>query len=416
MNEKQSFDVIVAGSGPAGIGAAIAAARAGASVLLIEQSGTVGGVSTGGLMSHWTGNVDSKLYREVLGRACEEEGRAFDERAYVIHTEYLELTYIKMLLEAGVEILLYSFVCDVVLSGSTVTGVVAQSKDGKRTFTAKTVIDCTGDGDIAQKSGAAFEVGRESDGKMQPATLMFSVAGVDISRAVFIDSFERSVMTEHGDLQTLAKKLLPHPAGHVLLYRATVPGVVVCNMTNCTDVDGTRAEDLTRATLVCRSQIPAIIEFLRKYVKGYENCYFLRSAAAVGVRETRRILGEHILTEQEVYEGKTFDDWVVKGAEFNFDVHNITGAGLDATGLQKDYRQREGGYTIPFRSLIPKGIDGLLVAGRCISGTHIAHSNYRAMPICLAMGEGAGTAAALAAIEGVNVRNVPTADIQKRLV
>lgn len=249
---------------------------------------------------------------------------------------------------------------------------------------------------------------------MQPVTIMFKVAGVDTDRAVFPGSFETTVETDKGELQALAKEKLPFPAGHVLLYRTTLPGVVTLNMTNAIGIDGTSADDLTRGEMICRSQMEAIVDFLREYAPGYENCYQIGSASLLGVRETRHFKGEYTLTREDVLSCARFDDWVVREARFNFDVHNLTGASLDKTGAQK-YFPRDNQYEIPYRCLIPQGIDNLLLAGRCISGTHMAHSNYRVMPMCVAMGEAAGYAAALAVRRNVSVRSVDAHDIQALL-
>ena len=264
-------------------------------------------------------------------------------------------------------------------------------------------------------AGAEYYLGREEDASMQPATLMFKVAGVDMERAVFPKSFETTVDTPKGELQALAKKLLPHPAGHVLLYKSPIPGTVTVNMTNVIRVDGTKAEDLTRAEIVCRKQIPQIVEFLREYVPGYENCYVISAASLIGVRETRHFKGLYTLTAEDILACRVFDDWIVKGAKFNFDVHNMTGASLDATGVQAKF-PRNNQYTIPYRCLIPEKIHGLLLAGRNISGTHMAHSNYRVMPMCVAMGEGAGVAAALAVKYEIDVRDVDVSEVQKHLL
>ncbi len=414
MEFKKTYDVIVAGSGPAGMGAAIAAARNGAKTLLVEWQGSVGGVSTVGLMSHFTGTVDSKLYWEVLKRA-DEKNLLPSKDITVIDPELLKITYFELLEEAGAEVLLYSFIHDVVMDGNKIVGIATLGKEGVEYYGAKVVIDCTGDGDVAYRTGARYIKGNEESGKMQPATLMFKIGGVDFSREVFPYSFETTVETPKGELQALAKKLLPYPAGHVLLYKSTLPGVVTCNMTNVIEIDGTSSADLTRAEITCRKQMLPIVKFLREYAPGYENCYILSAASLIGVRETRHFAGKYTLTAEDILEAKVFEDWVVKGAHFNFDVHNMTGAGLDATGVQKHFTQ-EKGYTIPYRCLLPESVEGLLLCGRNISGTHLAHSNFRAMPICMAMGEGAGTAAAIAANKGIALSEVPVKEIQERLL
>lgn len=412
---KAEYDVIVAGSGPAGIAAAVSAGRNGAKTLIIESCGRPGGVSTSGLMSHFAGSVGNKLYWEILERAAQknvfENGRVKTE----IDPELLTLTYIEMLEEAHVDILLYTSVCDVIKEENTVKGVICYNKGGLSAYGAGAVIDATGDGDAAYKSGAEFILGRETDGKMQPVTLMFKVAGVDMDKAVFPGSFETLVDTDKGELQALAREKLPYPAGHVLLYRSTIPGIVTCNMTNMTAIDGTSAEDLTKAEIICRKQMIAIVKFLREYVPGYENCYIISSASLMGVRETRHFKGVKTLTEKDIANAVQYDDFVVYDAHFNFDVHNITGSGLDETGCQHGFTQAKG-YTIPYGCLVPEKIDGLLLSGRNISGTHMAHSNFRVMPICVGIGEAGGIAAALAVRQNICLRDVDVKEIQNLLM
>jgi len=297
------------------------------------------------------------------------------------------------------------------MDGNQVKGVQVVNKSGFIDIHAKVVIDGTGDGDIAYKSGAEYYKGREEDGKMQPVTIMFKIGGVDYERAVFPGSFETLVQVERGELQALAKQILPPPAGHVLLYPTTLPGIVNCNMTNCIDIDGTDTKDLTKATITCRRQMEHIVDFLRAYAPGYENAFLITSASLIGVRETRHFKGEYVLTKENILQAKVFEDYVVKDAYFNFDGHNITGAGVDKTGVQHKFEQKNG-YTIPYRCLLPEKIENLLLSGRNISGTHMAHSNFRAMPICAGTGEAAGAAAAIAVQKNIPVRAVQASEIR----
>ena len=408
-------NVLVLGSGPAGFSAAYIAAKHGAQVILVEQSGDVGGIATSGLMSHWTGSCNSPLYYEILKRSADlNDGKHKGQITRFIDPEKLKILLLEMLDEVGVKLFLYSFAEDAIMDGNKVLGASIINKSGRIKIYADTVIDATGDGDIAARAGIEFNLGREEDHKMQPATIMFKVGGVDYSKAAFLGSFETKYETEKGELQALAKQILPHPAGHVLLYRTTLPGVVTCNMTNCINVDGTNALDLTKATITCRKQIKEIIEFLKEYVPGYENCFLLSSASLIGVRETRHFKGLYTLTEHDILEAKVFDDYVVKDASFNFDIHNIDGSGLDKNGVQKNFTQKKG-YTIPYRCFIPEFHDNILLCGRNISGTHIAHSNYRVMPICVGMGEACGAAAALASKLQKSVREITAGEIRNTI-
>lgn len=413
MNKRiLKTDILVIGSGPAGFAAAYKAAKEGSGVILVEQCGDIGGISTSGLMSHWTGTCESHLYHEILRRSAEQnDGEFKDKITITIDPEKLKTLYLKMLSEVNVKILLYTFACDVIMDKDSILGVSVINKSGFCDIFAKVIIDASGDGDIAYKCGAEFIKGREEDGKMQPATIMFKVGGVDYEKAVFPGSFETLVDTDKGELQALAKENLPSPAGHVLLYKTTLPGVVTCNMTNCIDIDGTDAEDLTKATIACREQMDKIVDFLRTFAPGYENCFVISSASLIGIRETRHFKGEYTLTAQDILDAKVFDDYVVKDAHFNFDVHNITGSGLDKTGVQHKFQQKKG-YTIPYRCLLPEKIDNLLLCGRNISGTHMAHSNYRVMPICVGMGEAAGAAASISVKNNISVRKVNAEQIR----
>lgn len=412
METTIKTQVLVIGSGPSGFAAAYSAAKNGAETIIVEQGGDIGGISTSGLMSHWTGDCESPLYREILRRSAQRnDGEYKDVITTTIDPEKLKTLYLEMLDEVGVEIMLYTFACGVITDNNKLCGVKVVNKSGFSDIYADVVIDASGDGDIAFKCGAPYCKGRESDGKMQPATIMFKVGGVDYSKAVFPPSFETLVQTEKGELQSLGKSILPSPAGHVLLYQTTLPGIVTCNMTNCINIDGTNAADLTKATITCRRQMDEIVKFLREYAPGYEKCFIISSASLIGIRETRHFKGEYVLTEQDIASAAKFDDAVVKGAHFNFDVHNIDGAGLDKTGVQHNFTQQDG-YEIPYRCLLPVETENLLLCGRNISGTHMAHSNFRAMPICVGIGQAAGTAAAISAMTGEPLRNISAEKIR----
>ncbi|MGI6316314.1 MAG: FAD-dependent oxidoreductase [Christensenellales bacterium] len=408
---SNEVDVLVVGSGPAGVSAAIWAGRMGAKTLLVEQGGMVGGIATAGLMSHWTGNTQGGFYEEILDRSADNPALR-----QTINPERLRSVLLEMLDEAGTSLRLYTFACGVIMDGSHLQGILTESKSGREAILAKVIVDASGDGDIAAKAGAPYVLGREGDSMMQPMTLMFKVGGVEDDKVEYLPgAFEDNYVYAKGPGQDLAKKEIPYPAGHLLVYKSTLPGVITCNMTNAIGLDGTKAEDLTKAEQVCRSQIPAIISFLRKNIPGFEKCYVLSSASLIGVRETRHFIGEYILTKEDIEQARQFPDWIVTRAHFNFDVHNITGSGLDTTGIQKHFSQKKG-YTIPYRCLIPAKVDGLLLAGRNISGTHIAHSNYRVMPICANMGQAAGIAAALCARDNIMPRDLNVGAVQKVLL
>ncbi len=409
--------VLVAGGGPAGIGAALAAARNGAKTLILEESNVLGGMATAGLMSHWSGCKTSPVVKEIVERMRQNNSLPLnweEDSMWNISHEALKRAIFDILEEAGVIIQLHTYVADVIMEGDKVRGVITESKSGREAIFADVVIDATGDGDVAYKSGAAFVMGREEDGVCQPVTLMFRIGGVDYSRAIFPGSFESYMNVPKGEVQALGKSILPAPAGHVLLYVTRLPGEVCVNMTNLTAVDATNVRDVTKAEIVCRKQMDDIVAFLREYVPGYEKCYIVTSAQNVGIRESRHFKGLYTLTAEDIVEAKVFDDWIATKNYFNFDIHNTVGAGLDANGAQAKFHAK-GEYTIPYRSIVPEKVDGLLLSGRNISGTHKAHSNFRVMTICAHIGYGAGTAAAIAAKKGINPRDVDVTEIQDAL-
>jgi hypothetical protein len=359
----------------------------GRKVMLIEQYGAIGGVATTGLMSHWTGKQEGGCFAELREKArdCESE--------QVINPEKLRILMLDMLCKAGVSVQLYTVFSDVIMEGNRVTGVITESKSGREAILCKMLIDSSGDGDVAAKAGAPYIKGRD-DGGMQPMTIMFKVAGVDMDRAVFFWGMDDTIQLPEGDLQKLGREKLPSPAGHILLYPSSIPGVVTINMTNAIDMDGTNVRDLNQAEYICRKQIPEIINFLHRYVPGYEGCYLIDSADVIGVRETRRFEAHYQLTEDDISVARVFDDWVVTKSNFFFDLHNVEGAGLDAIAEYKTFKQPKP-YTIPLRCFVPQKIEGLLLNGRNISGTHKAHSSYRVMPIVMNMGHAMGIVAAM---------------------
>lgn len=409
--------VLVCGAGPAGMGAALRASEQGAKTMIIEMQDCLGGVATAGMMSHFTGWSSSKILTQIQKR-CKEKSQLLagmdQENVWdmTINQEVMKIVLNEMVKEKGIDVLFYTVVCDSIVENGEIKGVIVENKSGRGVIYADVVIDATGDGDVAARAGVPCYKGREGDGKMQPCTLMFKIGGVDYERAVFPESFETEVVTEKGELQHLAKELLPFPAGHVLLYRQSTPGTVCCNMTNVIETDATDAQSLTKAVFVCRSQIEPIIKFLREYAPGYENCWLMSSASLIGVRETRHFEGLQTLTPENILEAKCFDNWVVRYASFNFDVHNMSGASLDETGVQKKWSQPNA-YSIPYGCLLPVNVENLLLSGRNISGKHLAHSNYRVMPIAMAIGEAAGVAAALKIKQSLkSLRDVNVKEIQ----
>ena len=312
MKTLENYQVAVIGGGPAGIAAAVSAARCGAKTILIEKNGFVGGMSTSGLMNHWCGDSSSGFYRKVFDLTTVTRGA----RA-VYNPEELKTCYLSLLEEAEVEILLHAAFLRVNKSGEHIISIDVLGAGEIYSITADVFIDATGDGFVAKNAGVKYCKGRESDQLMQPMSLMFSVGGVDEERAVY-PSFNTHPDLEARMQEYLDQGKIDRPAGHVILLEGFIPGTANVNMTNLIMVDGTDVKDLSRAELLTRRQVPQIMNFLRECVPGYENCYLLQTANNVGVRETLHFEGDYKLTEQDILNQEIFDDWVVSNAEFNF--------------------------------------------------------------------------------------------------
>jgi FAD-dependent oxidoreductase family protein len=327
--------------------------------------------------------------------------------------EWFKLVALDLLDEAGVQFLFHAFASGVLGDGK-VKGAVFETKSGPLAIRAKVTVDCTGDADVAMQAGAPTEIGR-ADGLVQPMTLMFRIA--EFQRAAF-DAYVKEnpkqwrgvhglwdlvrKATEAGDLQL--------PREDILFFATPYEGEVSVNSTRVTRVLGTDVWDLSYAEWKSRQQMRQIAEFLRKYVPGFEEAYIVQSGVNVGVRETRRIIGDYQLNADDVLSARKFPDAVARGA-YPVDIHNPKGSGTILKRLPPGES-----YDIPLRCLLPREVDGLVVAGRCMSGTHEAHSSYRVMPIVMATGQAAGVCAALAAQRETFPRAVPVKEVQKELL
>jgi hypothetical protein len=435
-------DVLVVGGGPAGIGAAIGAADAGARVVLAERYGFLGGNATAALVmplmsfhtqvptpqktgattllptDHGPGQA---VVGGVLARLLERLVRAGGAIAPSLSTgyvvpfdpEWFKIIALELLDEAGVEYLLHAFASDVVCDGR-VNAVVFETKSGPIAIRARVTVDCTGDADVAVRAGAPFEIGRH-DGLVQPMTLMFRV--VDFERTAFanyVKEHPKQWRGVHGlwDLVRRATEAgeLDLPREDILFFATPHEHELSVNCTRVTQVLGTDVWDLSYAEREGRRQMRQIAAFFRKYVPGFEHSYVAQSGVNVGVRETRRIVGDYQLTVDDVLGARKFEDAVARGA-YPVDIHNPTGSGTILKRLPPGES-----YDIPLRCLLPRKIDGLLVAGRCLSGTHEAHSSYRVMPIVMATGQAAGVCAAIAAKRRAPPRDVPPGHVRAELV
>jgi FAD dependent oxidoreductase len=435
-------DVLVVGGGPAGLGAALGAAGVGVEVVLAERYGFLGGNATAALVmplmssftqrgrpmqvdlsrllpqDHGQGEpVVAGAFRRFLKRLVDAGGAIVpsEQTGFVVpfDPEVFKLVALDVLDEAGVRFLLHAFATDVI-GYHCPEGIVFATKSGPLVVKARVVVDCTGDGDIAARAGAAFEVGRESDELVQPMTLMFRMVEFERSAfAAYVKAHPDQWRGVHGLWDLIAKARaageLDLPREDVLFFGTPRERELSVNSTRVTGVLGIDVWDLTYAEWQSRRQMRQIAAFLHRYVPGFEDSYVVQSGVHIGVRETRRIIGEYQLTAADVLEARKFDDVIARGA-YPIDIHNPTGSG---TVLQR--LPAGEAYDIPLRCLLPQGVDRLVVAGRCISGTHEAHSSYRVMPIAMATGQAAGVCAALAARAHTTPRDLPAADVQREL-
>jgi hypothetical protein len=327
--------------------------------------------------------------------------------------EVLKLVALDLLDEAGVRVLLYAFASGVI-GAPRPDGVVFETKSGPLVITARSIVDATGDGDVAALAGAPFEIGRLGDELVQPMTLMFRM--VEFERYDF-SAYRQAHPDQwrgvHGlwDLVRRASEAgeLALTREDILFFGTPHEREVSVNSTRVTGLLGTSVWDLTAAEWQARRQMRQIAAFLRKYVPGFERSYVAQSGVTIGVRETRRITGEYQLTARDLLEARKWDDAIARGT-YPLDIHNPPGKGTALMRLPPGEF-----YEIPLRCLLPQRLDRLVVAGRCISGTHEAHSSYRVMPIAMATGQAAGVCAALAARGGKAARDVPARDVQAEL-
>lgn len=437
--------MLVVGGGPSGLGAALGAAHAGASVILVERYGFLGGNATVSLVmplmsfhnevraagemgtadalrllptDHGPGEpVVAGPLHDLLQRLFGMRGALApsQDTGYTVpfDPEAYKLATLDLLDDAGVRFLLHSLASGVV-GGRAPGGVVFETKSGPVVIDAEVVVDCTGDGDVAAAAGAPYEVGRDGDGLTQPMTMMFRMVEFDRS------GFGRYV-TEHADqwrgvhglwelvAEAQAAGELELPREDILFFATPHEREVSVNSTRVSGL-GNDVWELSKAEWLSRRQMRQIARFLQERVPGFEQAYAAQSGTSVGIRETRRITGDYRLTADDVLSARKFDDAVARGS-YPVDVHNPKGKGTILKRLPLGEA-----YDIPMRCLLPQGVEGMVVAGRCMSGSHEAHSSYRVTPIAMATGHAAGVCAALAAESGREPREVPHREVQRELL
>lgn len=425
----RQYDVIVAGGGPAGVAAGIAAARHGAKTLLIERSACLGGMATLAGVPAFGPYTDGEkdliggIGREILENLKKEAYRSpfYDRKPdriegidwFPIDPEILKRVLDEMVTDSGCEVLFHTVVVGVNLCEAPESGLENASKKkklqslqvfhkgGMETIQAKYFIDCTGDADVAAMAGAEFAYGDEAGG-IQAGTLCFRVAGVDTAR--FMEYVERE--GENGNLSVASEKAKRDgrfPAGESKVggMALQAEGVAGLNFGHVYHLKPLDAWDLSRAEIEARKRLPEYMEFLREYVPGMERCVLVSSGPYLGIRESRRICGEYTLTQEDYFNRADFEDAVVHYS-YPIDLHAaVPSEGTEKEDLYQTSKYKNGEcYGIPYRALIPKGFGNLAVAGRAISADRAMMASVRIMSPCFGMGQAAGTAAALCVKEG----------------
>ncbi len=433
---RKEVDVLVVGGGPSGITAAAAAAEEGAKVMLIESRSFVGGNMTIGLpilgfLGQKGNQIIKGLPQKLIDRlkamqaASEHRPCPLHMSLTLVEPEAVKTAALQMLLDANVEVLFYTFCAGTIVENDELKGVIVESKAGREVILAKVIIDCTGDADVAFKSGVPCDYGDESGG-VQPPTLMFCMGGVDTEKLrLSIAQEPRTYLTDFipaeyfgqnnqfvlVGMRNLIKQAqdegLDLPTERTILITGLRKGEVWVNMTRVNGVNGTDPESLTRGEVEGRRQIEDVQAYLIKYVPGFADAYFLKTAPFLGIRETRRIQGLYTMSREDIMSCRHFED-AIAVASYPLDIHHPVGGGCTLEWCGDC-------YDIPFRSLIPKKIKNLVVAGRAISTTHEAMSAIRVMAPCMAMGEAAGRAAKMAVKQGVQPADIDVKALQKEL-
>ncbi len=412
----KKYNLVVAGGGLTGSAAAIAAARSGLSVLLVEQANCLGGASgtclVNPFMPYWTivenNGKKEKLYlcrgifQEILHALSQMGALGKDEALF--QEEYLKLLLNRMIQKEGIDLLFHTSIIGADTNAGHVVAVTAANKSGITKFFADYFIDATGDADLAVMCGCPFHLGRPEDSLCQPMTLCFRLANVDIEK---YKKSRSQIDPLYQEMQRAGK--IKNIREDVLIFHSLIDGVLHFNSTRIVKRNPVDAFDVTMAEIEAREQIFELFFFLKENIDGFQNSQLIMTAPNIGVRESRMIDGEYLLTAKDLIACTKFEDAIAAG-NYDIDIHNPEGSGTS------HHFFKEGTYyTIPYRSLQPKGTDNLLVAGRCISSTHEAQASYRIMPIVCCIGEAAGTAVGVAAKNHCPVGQADIKEIQKIL-
>lgn len=406
------YEAVVVGGGLSGVAAACSAAASGAKTLLIEKGGALGGAVANMLVYPFMKcyvvkdgrreYISKGIFSKIRKTAEKLERIDYSERDTIdpyFSPEYLKLALDKIIIESGADVLFHTALTSVKTDGRKITEITVQSGASALTVKSKFFIDASGDGDLLALAGCDFTLGREADGLCQPMTTCFRLSGVDIPKfKVDLPALQKlyKEKREKGEIK--------NPREDILAFLGIGDGIVHFNTTRVVGLNPTDPIDRSKAEFISRAQILETIDFLKANSAAFKNCSLISVAPEIGVRESRKLKGEYVLTASDLKSYKRFDDAVAYGS-YQIDIHSPTG-----TGTERFEFDPARFYSIPYRCLLPKEIDNMLVAGRCLSADHQAHSAVRIMPICTCLGEAAGAAAAIAVKSGVNNRNV---DIEK---
>lgn len=406
----KKYDLAVIGGGFAGTAAALAAARSGAKVLLVEKSNCLGGAATNCLvtpfMPYWTEingtrvDLSAGIFKEIHDRL--EERHAMRKESFL--EEELKYILTEMVMDANVDLLFHAYIFKVYKEGDRITSVTVATKSGEMQIDAEYFIDATGDAQLAYLAGCPTIQGRTSDQLCQPMTLCFRVGNADVEK--FYASREKLKIVHREYLE--AGKLI-NPRENILVFRTPVKNVLHFNTTRVVKKNPVSPQEVTEAEVLARKQVYEIYEFMKEHADGLEDSFLMMTASEIGVRESRMIVGDYVLTEQDCRNCIKFAD-AIAACNYDIDIHNPEG-----TGTSHYYFPAGAYYTIPYRSLIPHGAENLLVAGRCISSDHGAQASYRIMPVVCCIGEAAGTAMGLAVAHHCSVREVNIPQLQEEL-
>ena len=413
----KKYNLIVIGGGLTGVAAAVSAAKQGLTVLLAEKSGSLGGAMSNCLvypfmpysakLKDGTKKTLSKgLFSEMLSRHDKYLNEYTGEhRSWEGHflTEYFKIALDEMLTESGAEVLFHSVLSSVKCENGKLKSVTLTTKSGSMEIESDFFVDATGDGDLLFLAGCDYQLGRETDNLCQPMTTCFRIANVDYE--MFTENHQL-IQDSYKEFKKQGK--IKNPRENILLFHGLGKGLIHLNTTRIIKLDPTNPFDISKAEIEARKQIIEMFGFLKQF-EAFNDSFIVSVAADIGVRESRKLKGEHILTADELVKCIKFEDSIALG-NYDIDIHNPEGAGTS------HYYFKPGEYySIPYRSLLPKEYDNLLVGGRCISATHEAQASIRIMPICATTGEAAGTAAAVAFNTGKTAKTVDIKQVQALL-